>query len=150
MVAKTEIGYCDRQPSSAAPRDPHSTIPALEDLAERFHVVSCGQRSAAVKNGAQIQAKKPTSGLPAALPTVRNLQRPGEKTISRATARVIPVQGKEGREAGGQRELFNNLELKKGIKRGWKVGQAAGERRTSAQGGKAERPTQKESVTREP
>lgn len=42
LVAKTEIGYCDHLPSSGVPRDPHSTITALEDLAERFHAVSCG------------------------------------------------------------------------------------------------------------
>lgn len=48
-LAKTEIGYCNHLPSSVAPRDPQSTIPGLEDLAERFHAVSCGHRSAAVK-----------------------------------------------------------------------------------------------------
>ena len=36
LVAKAEIGSCDHLPSSAVPGDPHSTVPALQDPAERF------------------------------------------------------------------------------------------------------------------
>lgn len=60
----------------------------------------------------------------------------------------FPTQGKEGGEAGGQRELFGDLKLKKGIKRQQKGGQAAGGHGTGARGHGAERPAQGESSGR--